>query len=165
MSRPTVLTPGSARSRRRRRGSGGLTPRAAASPAVRAPFDRGARRTTGLSVATARAQHYAGELLAEHSDRLAALVTLEMGKRIVEAREEAHLSAQIPDYYGHHGPVLAAGMVWINRPAASRPELPFGGIKRSGYGRELGAARIEEFANHELICAVAPDAPAGGFAG
>jgi len=50
----------------------------------------------------------AGELLAARSDRLAALVTLEMGKRIVEAREEAHLSAQILGYYGHHGPALAA---------------------------------------------------------
>jgi hypothetical protein len=60
---------------------------------------------------------------------------------------------------------LDTGMVWINRPAVSRPELPFGGIKRTGYGRELGAAGIEEFANRELICAVAPDAPIGGFAG
>jgi succinate-semialdehyde dehydrogenase/glutarate-semialdehyde dehydrogenase len=60
---------------------------------------------------------------------------------------------------------LDAGMVWINRPAASRPELPFGGIIRSGYGRELGAAGIDEVANCKLICAVAPDAPVGGFAG
>jgi acyl-CoA reductase-like NAD-dependent aldehyde dehydrogenase len=89
----------------------------------------------------------AGELLAERLDRLAALVTLEMGKRIVEAREEADLSSQ------------------INRPAASRPELPFDGIKRSGYGRELGAARIEEFADRKLICAAAPGAPIGVFAG
>ena len=50
----------------------------------------------------------AGELLAARSDRLAALVTLEMGKRIVEAHEEADLSSQILDYYGHHGPVLVA---------------------------------------------------------
>ena len=43
-------------------------------------------------------------LLAERRDRLAALVTLEMGKRIVEAREEADLSAQILDYYGRPRP-------------------------------------------------------------
>ncbi|MEU9264822.1 aldehyde dehydrogenase family protein [Streptomyces sp. NPDC048251] len=54
---------------------------------------------------------------------------------------------------------LEAGMVWLNHPTASRPELPFGGIKRSGYGRELGDAGLVEFANRELVRYVDADAP------
>ena len=60
---------------------------------------------------------------------------------------------------------VESGMVFINHPALSRPELPFGGIKRSGYGRELAELGMREFANRKLICAVAPDAPLGDFAG
>ena len=56
-------------------------------------------------------------------------------------------------------------MVFINRPALSRPELPFGGIKRSGYGCELSDLGMQEFVNKKLVFGVAPDAPVGGFTG
>ncbi len=46
---------------------------------------------------------------------------------------------------------LEAGMVWINQPTGSSPELPFGGIKRSGYGRELSELAVFEFANRRLV--------------
>ncbi|MGY2002429.1 NAD-dependent succinate-semialdehyde dehydrogenase [Blastococcus sp. SYSU DS1024] len=46
---------------------------------------------------------------------------------------------------------IEAGMVWINQPTGSSPELPFGGIKRSGYGRELSELAMFEFANRRLL--------------
>jgi succinate-semialdehyde dehydrogenase/glutarate-semialdehyde dehydrogenase len=46
---------------------------------------------------------------------------------------------------------IEAGMVWINQPTGSFPELPFGGTKRSGYGRELSELGMFEFANQRLI--------------
>lgn len=49
------------------------------------------------------------------------------------------------------GARLETGMVWINSTSKSSAELPFGGVKRSGFGRELGRLGIEEFANRKLI--------------
>jgi succinate-semialdehyde dehydrogenase/glutarate-semialdehyde dehydrogenase len=46
---------------------------------------------------------------------------------------------------------LEAGMVWVNQPTGSSPELPFGGVKRSGYGRELSELGMFEFANRRLL--------------
>jgi succinate-semialdehyde dehydrogenase/glutarate-semialdehyde dehydrogenase len=46
---------------------------------------------------------------------------------------------------------LDVGMVYVNRPEGSAADLPFGGTKRSGVGRELGALGIEEFVNKKLV--------------
>jgi len=46
---------------------------------------------------------------------------------------------------------LDTGMVWINEAEGGGPDLPFGGTKRSGVGRELGPAGIDEFVNKKLI--------------
>jgi succinate-semialdehyde dehydrogenase / glutarate-semialdehyde dehydrogenase len=46
---------------------------------------------------------------------------------------------------------LEAGMVYINTIAGGGAELPFGGVKRSGFGRELGHFGADEFVNKKLI--------------
>ncbi len=46
---------------------------------------------------------------------------------------------------------IEAGMVFVNGVMLDGAELPFGGIKRSGFGRELGRYGIEEFVNKKLI--------------
>jgi succinate-semialdehyde dehydrogenase/glutarate-semialdehyde dehydrogenase len=46
---------------------------------------------------------------------------------------------------------LEVGMVGLNTTIKSSPDMPFGGVKRSGVGRELGRFGIDEFANKKLI--------------
>ena len=46
---------------------------------------------------------------------------------------------------------IEAGMVYVNLVLADSPELPFGGVKRSGIGRELGLLGADEFLNKKLI--------------
>jgi succinate-semialdehyde dehydrogenase / glutarate-semialdehyde dehydrogenase len=49
------------------------------------------------------------------------------------------------------GERLESGMVWVNQPSGTSAELPFGGVKRSGYGRELSELGMFEFANRRLV--------------
>ena len=46
---------------------------------------------------------------------------------------------------------LESGMVWVNHPTLSSAELPFGGVKNSGFGRELSQLGITEFVNKKLV--------------
>lgn len=83
---------------------------------------------------------------------------------VVESEEEAIALAN-DSSYGLGGSVFTAdrergrrvcekvetGMMFVNQPTKSREDLPFGGIKNSGYGRELSRLGIMEFLNKKLI--------------
>jgi succinate-semialdehyde dehydrogenase/glutarate-semialdehyde dehydrogenase len=55
---------------------------------------------------------------------------------------------------------VETGMMFINNISWSDAELPFGGVKNSGYGRELGSMGIQEFVNKKLVRIGSMDAPA-----
>jgi succinate-semialdehyde dehydrogenase / glutarate-semialdehyde dehydrogenase len=56
-----------------------------------------------------------------------------------------------PDQAARVADQIDAGMVFVNGVGIEGVELPFGGVKRSGFGRELGRFGIEEFVNKKLI--------------
>jgi succinate-semialdehyde dehydrogenase/glutarate-semialdehyde dehydrogenase len=90
------------------------------------------------------------------------------------ANEEEAIALANDSKYGLGGSVFTAdiergkrvasrietGMVFVNHPTWTAPELPFGGIKNSGYGHELAGLGIQEFINKKLVCVVPIDAPA-----
>jgi succinate-semialdehyde dehydrogenase/glutarate-semialdehyde dehydrogenase len=94
---------------------------------------------------------------------------------VVDTEEEAiRLANVIP--YGLGGSVFTgdlargervalqidSGMAFVNHPTWTAPELPFGGVKNSGYGRELSELGFGEFVNHKLIAISPVGAPPPG---
>jgi succinate-semialdehyde dehydrogenase / glutarate-semialdehyde dehydrogenase len=90
------------------------------------------------------------------------------------ANEEEAIALANDSTYGLGGSVFTAdiergkrvasrietGMVFVNHPTWTAPELPFGGIKHSGYGHELSSLGIQEFVNKKLVCVVPINAAA-----
>lgn len=60
---------------------------------------------------------------------------------------------------------IESGMVWINHPTSSAANLPFGGVKRSGFGRELSRLGMFEFTNKKLYRVFPPRVGVGKVAG
>jgi succinate-semialdehyde dehydrogenase / glutarate-semialdehyde dehydrogenase len=63
----------------------------------------------------------------------------------------SYVMSDDPDQAQRVADKLDAGMVFINAVGAEGVELPFGGVKRSGFGRELGRFGMDEFVNKKLI--------------
>jgi succinate-semialdehyde dehydrogenase/glutarate-semialdehyde dehydrogenase len=63
----------------------------------------------------------------------------------------SYLFTTDPDQAARVADAIQAGMVYVNIVGADSPELPFGGVKRSGSGRELGRWGADEFVNKKLI--------------
>ncbi len=63
----------------------------------------------------------------------------------------SYLFTTDPEQGARVADAIQAGMVYVNIVGADSPELPFGGVKRSGSGRELGRWGADEFVNKKLI--------------
>jgi succinate-semialdehyde dehydrogenase/glutarate-semialdehyde dehydrogenase len=63
----------------------------------------------------------------------------------------SYLFTTDPEQAARVADAIQAGMVYVNIVGADSPELPFGGVKRSGSGRELGRWGADEFVNKKLI--------------
>ena len=135
---------------------------------VKRSVEMGARVVTGGKVRPGKGWFYEPTILADATDGMPVLAEETFGPvaalRRVQGAEEA-LAVANASAYGLGGALwtrdtvagealarrIESGAVFVNGMTASDPRLPFGGVKRSGYGRELAAFGIREFTNVQTI--------------
>lgn len=135
---------------------------------VQSSIDAGARLVSGGERIAGPGFFYKPTILANVTDRMAAFEEETFGPvaAVIRARDPQHaielanasafgLGATLWTRDEKHAAELAgqieSGSVFVNGMMASDPRLPFGGVKRSGYGRELSTFGIREFVNIQTV--------------
>jgi len=135
---------------------------------VRASVEAGARVVTGGEPLDREGAYYPPTVLADvpegcpaDSEEVfgAVAAVFEVGdedEAVAKANDtEFGLGASVWTEDRHRGEALArrigAGCVYVNQLVKSDPRVPFGGVKESGYGRELSGAGIKEFVNRKTV--------------
>jgi acyl-CoA reductase-like NAD-dependent aldehyde dehydrogenase len=140
---------------------------------VQASIREGARVVTGGSAREGRGYFYQPTILSDVQDDMTVFRQETFGPvaALIRARDAEHAVALANDSdFGLGASIwtrdldraqqlarrIESGSVFVNAIVASDPRLPFGGVKRSGYGRELDEFGILEFCNIQTVFVAAP---------
>jgi succinate-semialdehyde dehydrogenase/glutarate-semialdehyde dehydrogenase len=136
---------------------------------VEASIAKGARSLLGAAIPNMRGAYYPPTVLTDVGKGMPAYEEELFGPvaAIIPAKNEEHAITIANDsVYGLGGCVITrdlqrgeriaaerieSGSVFVNEPVRSDPRLPFGGVKESGYGRELSSDGIKEFVNIKTV--------------